>query len=137
MRDCFVHMIFQEYVLKRLLTGEKAMAGVGKSQIKLTGIIMTYIIIGIINRAGFTYYQVTADVNERIVAEYLLCQSNGFSETCQLDFIALSNVEVPSIVVYCLMPLLPIVTLLFSVDFKYCGKTQTSPSTGKTHLTAL
>ena len=109
-------------MIKKLLTGKKAKGGVGKAQIKITVIIIAYIILGVISLVAFTYYEVKAAVNTKGIGDYLICHSTGYSEDCQLDIVTLNNVEVLSIVVIILLPLLPIIAIIFSVDPKSCGK---------------
>lgn len=76
---CFIS--FQQFVLKKLLEGQKVAGRVGAAQAKMTIIIAYIIFIGAINLLVVTYFGEDESVKEELV-NIILCESGGTSPEC-------------------------------------------------------
>ena len=110
-----LHVInVQEFILKKLLARKKV-GNVGKAEIKITAIIIYYVLIGVMGLATTTYFE---RYNTDAISQYIVCQSSGM-ESCQEVLHIRSNDEIfavaASIVV---LSFLPVVVILFNCDPK-------------------
>ena len=101
----------QEFVLKKLLARKKV-GNVGKAEIKITAIIIYYVLVGVMGLVNFIMR-----FNTDAISQYIVCQSSG-KESCQEEFNISKNdiliMAAPAVMV----SLIPVVAILFSCDPK-------------------
>ena len=94
------------------MLARKKVGNVGKAEIKITAIIIYYLLVGVMGLVTFTYFR---RYNSDAFLQYIVCQSNG-KESCQEES-RISNNEIfavgASIVV---ISFLPVVVILFNCD---------------------
>ena len=108
-------------MLKKLLARTKV-GKAAKAQLKITGIIIYYTLVGVMGLVTFTYYEASNTYRESAAA-YILCESGGLSN-CDSD-LGIDVVYLLSVFVVMFISFLPVMTILFSCDPNaYKKKTQ-------------
>ena len=103
----------QEFVLKKLLARKKV-GNVGKAEIKITAIIIYYVLVGVMGLAAYTYFM---RFNTDAISQYIVCQSSG-KESCQEEFSISKNDTFFMAAPIVMISLIPVVAILFSCDPK-------------------
>ena len=99
-------------MLKKLLARTKV-GKAAKAQLKITGIIIYYTLVGIMGLVTFTFYEAINTYRESAAA-YILCESGGLSN-CDSD-LGINVVYLLSVFVIMFISFLPVMTILFSCD---------------------
>ena len=100
----------QEFVLKKLLARKKV-GNVGKAEIKITAIIIYYVLVGVIGLVDFMRFNADA------ISQYIVCQSSG-KESCQEEFNISKNDIFFMATPIVMVSLIPVVAILISCDPK-------------------
>ena len=103
----------QEFVLKKVLARKKV-GNVRKAEIKVTAIIIYYVLLGVMGLVAFTYFM---RLNADAISQYIVCQSSG-KESCQEEFSISKNDIFFMAAPIVMVSLLPVVAILFSCDPK-------------------
>ncbi len=107
--------------MKKLLA-KKKVGKVGTAQLKITGILIYYTILGVMGLVASTMSFTSYSTKTREgIAQYLFCENSGSSD-CVLDSAAIGPVGILSIVVTVLFSFLPVVAILVSCDPRACKK---------------
>ena len=119
-------------MLKKLLAHKKV-GKAAKAQLKITGIIVYYTLVGVLGLVTFTFYEASNTYRENATA-YILCESGGLSN-CDPDF-GTDVVYFLSLFVVVLVSFLPVMTILFSCDPNAYKKKKTKPNDKRTRTTS-
>ena len=104
-------------MLKKLKAGKKV-GKVGKAQIKISFIIIYYVLLGVLGLVTLTYIEVKSSlIGIAAVADFLVCESLGGSN-CYLDKELIAVFESLGITVKILLMMIPVVVLIFVVDIQ-------------------
>lgn len=110
----------KEFVLKKLMA-RKTVPKVGKAQVKITFIIIYYVLVGVMGLVTFTYYRASSTYRETIV-EYILCEISGMQD-CILDLgVIYDIISALTTTVIMMISLLPVMAILFSCNPQACKK---------------
>ena len=124
--------LFQEFFLKRVLSKKKG-GRAGKAQLKISAIIIYYVLLGVTGLVAFTYYEVSESYRMRI-AEHILCESSGTLD-CELNFDF--GVRALSVLVIVVISFLPVMVILFSCDPKVFKRQKPKHRRGKSFTRSL
>lgn len=107
-------MYTQNFILKKLRAGEKV-GKFSKPQIKITCILIYYMLMSIMGQVSLIYYEVKGSVIN--LAAIAVCKSLSSSQ-CQLDE-ELINVFISlSVTAKVMLALLPVMILIFTFDLQ-------------------
>ena len=97
-----------------------------KLDIRLSFIASYYICVGVAGLVSLTYYGANSNLDIRTVTEHFLCNTIADAD-CPVDFIEISNIRIFSVVVTVMVAMLPVVTLLFTIEPQQWCKKKNSP----------
>ena len=102
-----------------------------KLNVRLSLIAAYYVCLGVIGLISLTYYGANSNVGIRTLTDYFLCESIA-TENCPVDLIEISTIRTFSVVMSVMVSLIPVVTLLFTIEpCKWCKKRESSPAAGQ------
>ena len=111
----------QDLILKKFLLKEKPRANIGKAEVKIFVIVCYYISLGVILLSVFTYTRTTANEESAAFKKYFICQSVGMQpdrDCGDAPEVHLQTLHRLTPVGFFLQSLMPIVILIFVVDWK-------------------
>lgn len=115
--------------MKKLLYGKKLGDDVGKAEVKMSLVVMYYVVVGTTSLATFTHIEVREKTNRKRLTELILCESAGRKDSdCGLDLTDLDAANILSTISITMMATLPAVLLLFSLDLKAVKRKQKKAS---------
>lgn len=93
-----------------------------KAELKISIILIYYIVVGVMGLVGLTYSMNNREQIEEDIAEFLICSlSGGLFANCE-QFLSgpLSTIHILTDITLIMVSFLPVVLLLFSINLKSC-----------------
>lgn len=108
----------QELILKKFLLKQKPRANVGKAEVKIFVVMCYYILLGVILISNLAYLHATADSVSEEVQAYFYCHSAGIQPDRDCGDVPEVHLQTLGILGLFLQRMLPIVIVIFIVDWK-------------------